>query len=164
MAVTIPAPFPKVTFESIYASSFGDFSTGTDSPVKFDSSTFSLLVSISTKSAGILSPSSRITMSPIVSSFASIFCTCPSLLTTAWDVVTLLSISIAFSERYSCMNPIIVFKSTAIKITHESITSPTKYAAIAATISRAIKTSMNCSKKSITGLFFFFSFNSLRPF
>ena len=57
----------------------------------------------------------------------------------AYDVVTLLSISIAFSERYSFMNPITVFKSTAIKITHESITSPTKYAAMAATIKMCIR-------------------------
>ena len=164
IAVMIPTPLPRVTFESIYPSSFGDLSTGTDSPVKLDSSTFKLLVSINTKSPGILSPSSRITISPIVNSFESTFCTCPSLLTTAWDVVTLLSISIAFSERYSCINPIIVFKSTAIKIIQESITSPTKYAAIAATISRAIKTSTNCSKNSTTGLFFFFSCNSFSPF
>ena len=59
---------PKDTSSSNVTLAF--FSTGTDSPVKEASSTFKLEDSINLKSAGIISPDSKTTISPGTKVFA----------------------------------------------------------------------------------------------
>jgi hypothetical protein len=70
--VTIALHFPLTTNVPAKISSPTFLFTGTLSPVKIDSSTFKLIVSITLASAGILSPASNIITSPGTSSLASI--------------------------------------------------------------------------------------------
>ena len=87
VAVTIPSPWPWVTTVDIYtiltrsangisclqsARNSASFSTGTDSPVRADSSTSRLELLVSRISAGTCAPASRSTRSPVTSSAAGI--------------------------------------------------------------------------------------------
>ena len=124
MFETTPTAFPDKIFESIYDSSPMFLLTPSDSPVRDDSSTIRLFDSIKIKSAGTFIPSSKSTMSPIVSSSESIVLISPSLFTMACFVINVLSISTAFWERYSCIKPMMTFNKMAKMITPASITSP----------------------------------------
>ena len=89
-------------------------------PVKDDSSTLKSYSSIKIRSAGTLSPSSTITISPMARFSPGIFLRVPSLLTWATVVTKLFSFSIAFSARYSWIKPIIELIITTTTITTAS--------------------------------------------
>ncbi len=105
---------------------FRDFSTGTDSPVRIASCSWSSVSSRILASAGIFSPASRRMTSPGTSCVASIFFSFPSLKTIACRLTIFLSASMAFCAWYSCTKPITAF---AIRIT--PITMASRYSPIA---------------------------------
>ena len=160
---TTPIPFPESTLESMYIFSFSFFVTASDSPVSWDSSQLMWWVSIKAKSAGTLQPSSKMTMSPIVRSFASISSVLPSLLTMACFVINPLRLSIAFCDRYSWINPMIAFNRTASIITPASMMSPIANDATAAMIRSPIRMSMNWDRNNIINGVGFFSAISFKP-
>ena len=133
ISVTTPLPRPKLTTVDEYAqfilsasgvlsfkTQFASFEVDTDSPVKALSSHFKLWVSINLKSAGTMSPASKITISPIVKDVVLIFLTFPSRNTLQYGSVLFFKLSSASSALLSCIVPIIAFKITIKKITPPS--------------------------------------------
>ena len=115
--MTTPLPFPYDTtvpanaifFCSVSCSAVCScmlvFFTGIDSPVNDASSICRLDSSNILKSAGMMSPSVNITISPGTSSFAGISEVSLSLNTLAFGAPIFFNASIAFSALYSWMNP-----------------------------------------------------------
>ena len=147
------------------------FSTGTDSPVRADSSHLRLAAWISRPSAGMKSPASSLTMSPGTSWEASITCSAPPRTTRAWGAEMLFSASSAFSALLSCKTPRMAFKTTMTKIRSGSKNSPgsrwtqatIKETAAAASRIRII-TSLNCCRNRTKKPAFFFSCSRFSPY
>ena len=160
---------PSGAFSSIEADA--SFSTGTDSPVRADSSHLRLAAWISRPSAGMKSPASSLTISPGTSWEASITCSTPPRTTRAWGAEMFFSASSAFSALLSCKTPRMAFKTTMTRIRSGSKNSDgscwtqATINEIAAAASRMrIMTSLNCCKKRVKKPAFFFSCKRFSPY
>ena len=102
------------------------FWTGTDSPVKADSSACMSRSSKSLISAGNLSPERNKTTSPGTISAASITCFFPSRITVAFEARLSSKASIALRAFVSWIYPIIALIKTTPKMTAESTYSSKK--------------------------------------
>ena len=98
-------------------------STGTDSPVKADSSIFTVFTSNKRISAGTTSPASRITMSPTTISSPLTCSACPSRKTLATGEAIFFNASIASSAFDSWNTPRIAFSKTTAKMIMASVGS-----------------------------------------
>ena len=126
-AVTlVPANAIEVRSANGVDSSTGStrLSTGTDSPVRADSSTRKACASVSLPSAGTREPASSRTTSPGTSSRAAISWVTPWRITLLVGVASACSDAIAFSARYSWRNPIHALSTTTTKMKIASVTSP----------------------------------------
>lgn len=140
------------------------FSTCVDSPVKTASSVLRSTTSISLLSAGTRSPDSKSTMSPGTTSLAGMLTSFPYLIKRAWGAVSFFMASIAFSERYSWMKPMIELRTTMADIVMASTVSPrTKDMAVAIS-SMITKMSLNWFRKIWRAEVLFFSISSLGPY
>ncbi len=115
VAVTFTNPFPWTIIDPEYTNGRSSppgmsiispsihslFLTGTDSPVKRDSSASKLLLFRTRASAGTLSPSCKITVSPLTTSFPGILIVSPSRITSALGLARSFSASRAFSVFFS---------------------------------------------------------------
>ena len=114
-SVTTPRPRPYVTtlpmkailtlspiMVSLFKISSENFSTASLSPVKALSSIFKLSLSMMRKSAGTISPASKITISPTTKSSLLILCITPFLKTLQNGLVIFFSACIACSLFLSC--------------------------------------------------------------
>ena len=139
-------------------------STGTDSPVKADSSIFKLIVLVRRKSAGTCRPASKQTTSPGTSSFAGISICLPPLFTIAWGLVSFFNASIAFLAFPSCTTPTNAFTVITATIIMASSISPKNKDMAVATKRMKINGSFNCSKNKAIFVFSFFSFSRFSPY
>ena len=141
VAVTIPSPWPWVTTVDIYtiltrsangisclqsARNSASFSTGTDSPVREDSSTCRLELLVSRISAGTCAPASRSTRSPVTSSAAGISLRIPSRITIVCGLVSFFNASSAFRAFPSCSMPTRALTTTTVPMITASLSSPRK--------------------------------------
>ena len=134
------------------------------SPVRALSSTFRLAHSISFPSAGIQSPASRITSSPIVTSLDGIWITLPSRTTLASGADNCFKLSSDCSAFTVCIVPRTAFIVITTKITIALSASPRIPDMTADTINIITRKSLNCSRNIRSTLFFFPSVNSLNPY
>ena len=95
---------------------------------------WSWFASIMRASAGILSPSSNIRMSPGTTSSAGICICLPSRRTRAWGLIICWSASTARSALYFWMKLTVALRITIAKMTVASVISPNAYAREPATI------------------------------
>ena len=103
----------------------GDFSAGTDSPVKMDSSHSRLLAASSLTSAGTIEPTPRCTTSPGTRCVTSTLTDSPSrVLATSWRISECIA-SAARSARYSLTNPRPTDAPTITPMMNASSPSPT---------------------------------------
>ena len=112
-------PLPFKTIVPMYPSFFPllvSLDIPTDSPVNNDSSTTILAASINVPSAGILSPASNTTASPIVNSLEFITLIFPSLIALQVGAAISCNASNDFSVLNSCTKPNIAFTITIISI------------------------------------------------
>ncbi len=140
------------------------FSTGTDSPVRADSSVVRFTASISLPSAGTKSPSSIRTMSPGTSSEAGRFCGCPSLSTLACGELSLRRAAKDFSAFLSCHTPKMALVITIKRITTASVTSLTRYEIRAAANRSRISGSVSCRHSMANTVGPFCSASSFGPY
>ena len=128
MLVTVNNPFPFSIVVPIYPLRFSflfvSLETPTDSPVNKDSSTIIDEPSRNSPSAGILSPASSTTTSPIVRYAELITFNPPSLNTLQVGAARFFKASKDFSVLNSCTNPKIAFTITIIIIVIASAVSP----------------------------------------
>ncbi len=116
----------------------GFLSTGKDSPVKGDSSTFSSMASRIRASAGMRSPASTVIRSPGTRFSASISSSRPSLITLASILSSFLRAFIDCCAWNSIQKPMIVLTSRTTKIAIPSGTSPKTKASTAAAVNKYI--------------------------
>ncbi len=116
IAVTRPDPWPVTTSVPMNAASPGALSTASDSPVSALSSVESARASISSRSAGSLSPAPISTRSPGTSSRAGSSRSTPSRSTRAVGASIALSAFTAVSARQSCTKPKAPFTTTTSAI------------------------------------------------
>ena len=129
MAATTPAPAPVVMpvpantmfFRSPRGASSlhraaASFSTGTDSPVRADSSARSSTAFTSRMSAGTRSPARRMTTSPGTSWLLSTVCLRPSRTTVAWGEDSFFRAAMAWSAFHSCTVPITALHTTMARM------------------------------------------------
>ena len=107
-------------------SAYGSLSTGSDSPVRADSSMRRSSSDTIRPSAGTRSPVSSVTRSPGTTSAASMSLTSPSRSTRACGLESLRRASSAASARYSCTTPMITLAMTIIRMTIASNTFPAR--------------------------------------
>jgi hypothetical protein len=93
------------------------FTTGTDSPVKRDSSTSSALAATRRRSAGTRPPDSSRTRSPGTRSRLSTPHSRPSRITRAWGETRCIRARTERSARRSCVKPITAFSASTAPIT-----------------------------------------------
>ncbi len=127
------------------------FDTGTDSPVRGDSSTFSCIAVITRASAGTLSPASSSTMSPGTNSSAGMSRSSPSRSTVATGAESFCSNSIARSARYSCTKPSSAEKRTITPMLIASISWPRESDNPAPSKRMTMRTFLNWAKSSASG-------------
>ena len=142
--------------------------TGSDSPVRADSSHKRFAELNSLASEGGISPASRMMMSPVTSAQASMTSSLASRITLAGTVVIFFSASSAFSALFSWATPRIAFKVTMSRISSGSKNpDPSNMARPkemrAAAMRMRIMVSLNCRKKRWRVLFFFFSPSLFAP-
>ena len=140
------------------------FSTAMLSPVSALSSTFRLAHSISFPSAGIQSPASSITSSPIVTSLDGIWIIFPSLATFASGADNCFKLLSDCSAFTVCTVPSIAFIVITTKITIALSASPKIPEITADMINMITRKSLNCSRNICMVLFFFPSTSSLKPY
>ena len=140
------------------------FSTGTDSPVNADSSTFNDALSIKRKSAGTISPASKVTISPGTNSSLLTVLNSPSRKTVASGAAISFKALIASSALDSWNTPKTAFSTTTKRIITASTTSPVKAAIKAATNKTMIMKSLNCAKNFCSIDVVFCWFKALWPY
>ena len=123
-----------ISFPSSEESSFVSLSEGTDSPVREDSSTLRLAVSMSLPSAGIASPASRSTTSPLTISSAGTCLRSPFLYTFAVSPLICFRASMACSALLSWITPRTAFTTTTNSMMKTSMKDSPEYAAVTADI------------------------------
>ena len=109
-------------------------STGRDSPVNIDSSTFRFLSTTSTASADTLSPILTVIISPGTSSLEGISFSFPSRTTQTLGMSIHFKAFNALSALYSCTNPKVAMNTIMNEITIPFFVSPTEKDRIAAKI------------------------------
>ena len=134
------------------------------SPVRALSSTFRLAHSISFPSAGIQSPASRITSSPIVTSLDGIWITLSSRTTLASGADNCFKLSSDCSAFTVCIVPRTAFIVITTKITIALSASPRIPDMTADTINIITRKSLNCSKNNCSTDFFPTVSISFRPY
>ena len=102
--------------ESLTGTKLQSLFTGTDSPVSMDSSTLKFLLSIKIMSAGTLSPSFKITISPTTIFLDGICISFPSLNTKLFTSTIFFNEDADLFAEYSCTVPIIALNETTTKI------------------------------------------------
>ena len=163
---TLNRPLPFKTFvpiKPVLLPLFTSLLTPTDSPVNKDSSITIPVPSINSPSAGILSPASNTTISPIVKYFELITLILPSLYTLQVGAAISFSASNDFSVLNSWKNPRSAFTITIISIVIASAVSPIKPDIIVAPISTHTIKSLNCANKILIGDVLALCSNSLSP-
>jgi len=140
------------------------FSTASDSPVRTDSCTRKLALSIRLPSAGMEFPASNRMISPGTSSREEISLTCPPRRTRTLGVDIFFRAAIACSARYSWLKPSAEFKITMIRITIASLYSCRKSMITAAMIRISTIVSLSCSKMIFHGLLVPRSISSFAPY
>ena len=139
--------------------------TGSDSPVRADSSTWRFTASIRRASAGIKSPASTKMTSPTTSSAEGMTSVFPFRMTLQVGEDIFFSASSDFSALLSCTTPRTAFSITTMKMTRLSTHSlgSTMRDITAATRRMMIKTSANCFKNLTIQGSRFFSSSSFKP-
>ena len=176
VSATIPAPRPYVMIVPMKAmlrrspivTSFASrasvtFSTGSDSPVSAASCTRRFALSTRRRSAGTTLPASRRTTSPGTRSREEISRIWPSRRTRTTGVDIRFSAAIAFSARYSWLNPRIALSTTIVRIAIASFQSPRRADATAATMRMTTISAVICSQRIAHGLFWPRSTSSFGP-
>ena len=127
---------PAETIRAAGSAAAGLLSTGTDSPVRLDSSTRSAADSITSPSAATRSPSASTSRSPGTTAAAGICSSAPSRITRACGALRSLKAVMALSARISCTTPTVVFTTITAVITAASTRSPSSRVRTTPQISR----------------------------
>ena len=137
--------------------------TGSDSPVKVDSSALSFAASTRRISAGMRSPASTSTTSPGTSSSAANRLTTPARNTTQSIFANWRSASMERVARHSVRKPIVALIAITAKMATASAKSENSIASTPAVASKTITMFLNCSARIETRCRCATACNSFRP-
>ncbi len=147
-----------------FASCFGNLFVGRLSPVRTASLVWRLIDERILASAGIFSPCSRMRMSPGTISEVGMIIFLLFLRTVAFFTSIFFSFWMIFSALYSWANPRKLLSTAIPRIRENSSHSEITAEAIAAAMRMYIKIELNCFKKIVNGLIFFFSLILFGPY